>query len=527
MQSHLIHRPTQEDYWRWGLPSVLLAILSAILTVLYLWIQPGIQPRYESIVDAALAGRDDTALDDGASMVRLRELREAEIAAQRLVTLAPDGFEPRWNAAQLAFLVSNTFRGLGRVASDQSDASASNRWNALAKESEERGVAVMRRAAELSDPESRRAQLWIVEKEAFRSLEAITLQGSDWQALALQCRSVGDASEPLPETSELYGSLLILAALAPDDALTDSERRENIRRAITVLASASPRSLTGDVWLAEAKGAEGKGSELGGLRSARATLFAAVQAADDRQRVALTDATFRSMLMSLSIREAGSFAMTQIGLAPSEQRELLRHTIAQSVMRRMVGMRLLASGANEPSDAGSRDVAALLELAMQVGADLPPITKLIRQLLVATHETQLAAFVASQLERTEGATLSDWMRWIRESLHASSSIAPLTEAVPGALRTPSMVIGSLPAVMMAVRQGDVTPSAAERVLAELMRTFPESVDIRFLRAALCVEGGQVAEAIEILEALQAQLPGNENIDGMLRKARERDPSVGG
>lgn len=144
---------TPQTYWRWGLPSLILAIVTILLVLASQFIiEPSIDHRYESIVHQSISNH------------RLEDLKRAELAAQRLMVRYPDQSKYRRMHAEVNLEISSLAnRMFSEIA--QKDSAGFDQWTNLSNAARSRARESIRSATRLQGVDGQWAKNWLVREE--------------------------------------------------------------------------------------------------------------------------------------------------------------------------------------------------------------------------------------------------------------------------------------------------------------------------------------------------------------------------
>jgi len=153
--------PTNEQYWKWGRPSLILAVVALFFTIYSQFNQSRIADYYRGIVADGLEHRTGNISSE------IKRLKRAELAAKRLVQMDANAAdsnvaESRLNAARLAIDSSIAHQQLANELHRQGSIAASNVEIEAGRMAMQRATDAMRRAAKLSGKPALEAQLWLI-----------------------------------------------------------------------------------------------------------------------------------------------------------------------------------------------------------------------------------------------------------------------------------------------------------------------------------------------------------------------------
>lgn len=348
---------TAETYWRWGVPSVVLGVVTCLIYVVsVVWVEPRVDRRYtERIEEGLLAVRGGAS--DGVDKLTPEEfagwierMRGAELAANRMIVRYPSDARYRRWSAELGLGVEWWIRERILVAGKLESGELA--WfEGMANQEHGRAVDAIRGAMRLEGEDAQWARGWMLREELGRWSGR-----SDWSV---------EAGEALLERLKGFGSevwgkrhagRLCVQMGHLQQLLSEEDRREWLERGVAllqeVIAEESPglvERFVDRVWLAEALCSLRSES---GLREARETIVegAGLMRSEGMrfgrgERVELIDSFFRALVMVSGLSEAGVAVISRLeGVSQAERGELLDRVVASHFRLNQSGREISGSG---------------------------------------------------------------------------------------------------------------------------------------------------------------------------------------
>ncbi|MFY7876558.1 MAG: hypothetical protein ACOVQM_13990, partial [Pirellula sp.] len=348
----------REYYWRKGIPSIVLAIVTLLLAGYSYWIvQPNIQDRYNRIVETnlkalGLAGEgtvtnaplEVASLNGETSEDRERrrqKLEETHLCLRRQIIWNNQDDLPRYRSglvsAALAQWYLDEARRVALDPSETKDASIKIRDSISRSRGEhQKGTEAMRAALKINGPFSTRASLWMIQSQLSEKADLSTEEMNNLEQtirdllVKIVSPEASIRTQDKYELEALLAQLLVRSALSPMSSLDNAARAVRLKEAVALLGSSDPiamGSVTMVRWLAQAKLAtesvEAKQLAWNGTQ----TFWA--DRGDAPLSVDTTAAVFECMLIGGSVKEAQGFLADQLTGIPSyEQVELRFRTAA-------------------------------------------------------------------------------------------------------------------------------------------------------------------------------------------------------
>jgi tetratricopeptide (TPR) repeat protein len=549
-----------ETYWRWGLPSLVLAIITISLALVsQFYTQPRILTRYQRIVQRAMerhsasgdlpsesatpsefrTRRDrpndtETRGSEAFPLREIDELRNAELASQRLVVEQPTDANHRYAVARIGLMLSNGYWELARSSSRVDDQIARSSFEQLAMVARGRAEDAMRSALRYPGLGSLRAEKWILTDRLHRmsvfSHDSIALLESVIQrAEALSTQSPNDR-----DWLHLLGRGRVMLALSPVTEASKQERLtllEQGERAFKQCfemdrdtSDELKRSAFVDhVWMAEAIAATdidqsvqwAKESVLNRIPQSSATGPIGTEGIEE------IDALFRALLLMGSPEEALAAFESRRDQLNGFDRSLLQSLIASSCVRVVLLRTLLPEAIGQRTSEGR-----LVRLAMQ----LAPNSADAIALLEAWIDEKPFVGAISESESTnnerEDSALVSVFRWARQERMKEVGMGA---SVPSPIfpsdwtARPSdadVLVGMVPVIFEWVRRTKISPERAQEMLETMQSSAPGNANLMVANAMLAFQLRDYDRAIRELRILQERIPDNVELQNFLLAAYE-------
>lgn len=376
---------TAETYWRWGIPSIVLGLVTCLAyAISVFWVEPRVDVRYTKLIEDGLTavqrgfgggssdeGGEKDSEDEFVSWVE--RVRESELAANRMIVRYPrDARYRRWSA-ELGLGLEWFIRERVRERGDGENAELL-KLERLANQEYGRAVDAIRSAMRLEGEDARWARGWFLREEVGRWSGR-----SDWK--------VGEVEEYIERlrgfeaegwSKRIEGRMCVQLGHL-HQALSEEERRRWLEHGVVLLQEVIRGEVPGGVerfvdrvWLAE--GLCSLQSERG-IGEAREAIVegAGLMRSEGRklgrgERVELVDGFFRALVMVSGLSEAGVAVFSRLdGVSQVERRDLLDRVVASH-------FRLLVSGRSFSGSAlAGIGVADWYRSAMRFRVDHPQV----------------------------------------------------------------------------------------------------------------------------------------------------------
>ncbi|MFZ4468339.1 MAG: hypothetical protein ACOYOZ_03715, partial [Pirellula sp.] len=379
---------TQETYWRWGVPSLILAGLTlSSMALSYFFVEPNILSRYEAMVADSQDQEFKSELLANPSARTIQwfaSMRKAALAAERLMVHSPREARYRRMHAEVALEIDRTGKQiLAHISPDASE--DGQRCKELVTASKNRALESIRSATRLEGPDAAWASVWILRDDLLKLRQSCR---DDRMRVPSMIDRVGQLSNSLDpaDIQEILGGLDIQSAYRASPSLDVAERKTRLESGIarleTSLSRSSPKdaSSPGDLitkaWLVEGL------ASVDPQRAIREAREAIVEYSQVMQRMSnewssevkiqAIDAFFRCLMVVSGIEEASATVLTRIEAIPPEDQQLLRHTVVASELRTLVSKSAFPKGVHGEILSGS-----VLRSMLRIGSDHPEVRDLL------------------------------------------------------------------------------------------------------------------------------------------------------
>lgn len=510
---------TPQTYWRWGLPSLILAITTVVLVATSQGvIEPSIDSRYDSVVQRALSGG------------RLEDLKTAELASQRLMVRYPD--EPKYRRihAEVNLKISSI---ASRLLSEEirKDSPGYEQWSHLMNATRSRARESIRSASRLKGTDGQWAKRWLLGEE-IRWIRQ-SCRDDSGQIQGLLERYLQNSNQPdAAESAIAMGTLEIQLANRLSPPLSHDIKDQLLGSGVQRIAMNLERSrasqeepsglLSAEAWLAEGLASIEPEKAIQIARDVILKHSSRLQNVSNlsvAQRIDEFEGFFRCLMILSGPEEATSSVLSRLEQIPSPDQMLLRHLAVASQLRAWASAKSYPKGAYASMPPG-----AILKSAVRLGSDHPDLSWLLESLLLDQEEmeTQLAEGSDRSLKSSEDPFM-DQLDWIRRVIERKSD-----EAIRGMDRSPEWsekdmdVALSMMSLMIQIsRKRHLEWTQLEPVVESMIQAYPSRAEFKLGRAILLCENRRWGQAIADLEMLAKIDPANKLIDQLLRKAQEQ------
>lgn len=353
---------TAETYWRWGVPSVVLGVVTCLIYVVsVVWVEPRVDGVYtERIEEGLLAVRGGVrdgveSLNSGEFTGWIERMRGAELAANRMIVRYPREARYRRWSAELGLGVEWWIRErllvLGGLEAGDLSKGELSELEGIANQERGRAVDAIRSAMRLEGEDAQWARGWVLREDLARWSGR-----SDWSVESGESlfeRLKGFESEGW--VKRFQGRLCVQMGHL-QQSLSEQDRRDWLERGVVylqeVIAGDSPGGVdrfVDRVWLAEALCS--LRSEFGVLEAREAIVEGSglMRSEGKRfgrgERVDLIDGFFRALVMVSGLSEAGVAVISRLeGVSPLERGELLDRVVASHFRFNQSGREISGSG---------------------------------------------------------------------------------------------------------------------------------------------------------------------------------------
>lgn len=554
----------REYYWRKGIPSIVLAIVTILLASYSYWIvQPNIQNRYNRIVETNMnelgLAAEGTATNASLEVVSLggktgedqtrrkQKLEETHLCLRRQIIWNNQDDLPRYRSglvsAALAQWYLSEARRVALDPSESKDASAKIRDSISRSRAErQKGTDAMRAALKINGPFSTRASLWMIQNQLSEKVELSTEEMSSLEQTVRDLRVGTRAQESSVwpqdknELEALLTQLLVRSALSPMNAWDVPARvvRLNEVAALGSNDTNAIKSVAMIRWIAQAKLATASVEAKQLAWNGTQTFWA--DRGDTPLSVDTIAAVFECMLIGGSVKEAQGFLADQLPGIPSFEQVELRFRTASACVRMLTAIAIL-SKTNESIDANKAQ--AVLSIAMQLQPESVEVLALIESLAKDSFGKGLFENLSIAVEQGGEQGLRKLLAVIKLELGGSNSQEGSTSSVErtnSILQEFGSVVKQQPYLAIVVSKLAIRQTAQRvenasgwiQVLNGVTAATPEILVVWSDLANLYLSQSNYEQAIRCLEYLQSKLPDNQEIkDGierakamMIKKAQE-------
>ena len=554
----------REYYWRKGIPSIVLAIVTILLASYSYWIvQPNIQNRYNRIVETNMnelgLAAEGTATNASLEVVsrggktgedqtrRKQKLEETHLCLRRQIIWNNQDDLPRYRSGLVSAALAQWYLSeASRVALDPSeskDASAKIRDSISRSRAErQKGTEAMRAALKINGPFSTRASLWMIQNQLSEKVELSTEEMSSLEQTVRDLRVGTRAQESSVwpqdknELEALLTQLLVRSTLSPMNAWDVPARvvRLNEVAALGSNDTNAIKSVAMIRWIAQAKLATASVEAKQLAWNGTQTFWA--DRGDTQLSVDTIAAVFECMLIGGSVKEAQGFLADQLPGIPSFEQVELRFRTASACVRMLTAI-AIQSETNKSID--TNKVQAVLSIAMQLQPESAEVLALIESLAKDSFGKGLFENLSIAVEQGGEQGLRKLLAVVKLELGGSNSQEGSTSSVErtnSILQEFGSVVKQQPYLAIVVSKLAIRQTAQRvenasgwiQVLNGVTAAAPEILVVWSDLANLYLSQSNYEQAIRCLEYLQSKLPDNQEIrDGieraksmMIKKAQE-------
>lgn len=507
----LVGNPLPESpqtYWRWGLPSLVLAVVTLAAILASQWIvEPGITSKYQRIVEQELGRPGQTP---GA-------MRLAELASQRLMVQYPQAPEYRMLHANVCLRAALLFEERG-------DEELSDSYRM-------RGMESIRSASRLAGSDAQTAQAWMLREEILYGRQ----QNANVQtALSDRIQRSKRLQEALAFDSHdsTLGSLSVQMGHQWNPELGLEFRNEALRFGVAEIRSnlekcsveqlASLDGLIAKAWLAEGLASLDPMEAIQTAREAILRHSPQLQNLDGdpsiSHRIEAIDAFFRCMVLVSGVQEATTAVISRLDQIPSQEQQLLRHVVIAS------NLRGLTSSLHYPMGSyASQARSEFLKSALRLGPEHIEISSMLDSYFMGMSDSDIGTYqlLFDRLMLAPNERFVEILKWMKRVVspgesQASGQEAPLPEFRDDDLES---IVGLVGYWISASKRFELEWGLMQRLIDPLVSGFPNSGDLKLARAVLAMNLGRWGMAIEDLEKIQQGNPNNTMVEKLLNQAK--------
>ena len=527
MREHLPE--SAQTYWRWGLPSVVLAIVSVLIFVWsVVWVEPRVDRRYEALI---LPGLDEVRhgriMREGETLREgVDRIRRLELASNRLIVRYPGEARYRRWSAELGLGIERGIRASmreqvplgGAGESAVSKSGGMEDFESVAVMERGRAEDSIRSAMRLEGEDAQWARGWVLRQQLGRMSTR-----SDW--------GLSEVQQILQRLDE-FGSLDWgqsargrLEVQIGHSSAEEQDRRQwletgvhRLRDGLVNVEGEEVSRFIDRVWMAEGLGSLEDG---GGREEARGAI---VQGAglmkrepvglDELQRGELVDSFFRALVMVSGLSEGGVAVLSRLdGFSVDGRRELIDRIVASH-------FRMMESGRMFPKGGfGGIGVGDWYRSAMRFRVDHPQVEGGLDAYFRGEGELE-----GVELSGSRGDRLLGTLGWMREGVR-SGAVAKGMEWEEGDV---DILVGLMRYLLGRVSRGGLEWEKVRSVVDGMVAGMPRVVELRLGRGLVARECGVWEVALDDFRALKDRGVQIVGIEELFQEAqREVEGKVGG
>jgi tetratricopeptide (TPR) repeat protein len=499
---------TPQTYWRWGLPSLILAVITISLVLASQFvIEPSIDRRYESVVHQSIHSN------------RLADLKTAELAAQRLMVRYPDQSKYRRMHAEVNLEISSV---ANRLLSEivQKDSLEYEQWANLSTATRSRARESIRSATRLQGDDGQWAKQWLDREETRWVRQSCRNEAGRIQGLMdryMPSTTQSDSSEFNLDLGSLEIQLAHTLSPPLEQSVKDQLLRSGVGRIASkldsyrALADASVDALIARAWLAEG---------LASLEPAKAnqiareavlkysSLLQDASALSVQERIDAFEAFSRCLMLVSGPEEATSSILGRLEQVPILDQMPLRHLGVASQLRAW------ASAVSYPQGAyATIPLGAILRSALRLGPDHPDLVWLLEGLLLDPKEPPVSS----------EDSFMDLLIWVRNVVQDKphESALGIGQSSRWSDKDLDAALSLLSLLIQLSRKNELPWKRLEPIVDSMLTAYPRSPEIKLGRAILLSDNGLWEQAIEDLELIAKFDPKSKLIEQLLKQAKEK------
>ena len=546
-------------YWRKGIPSVLLAIVTLALAGYSYWfVQPNVKQRYRDICarnflllegkepqkgtpeksESKLPWQDEaevkTRVNDASqhgSDARRRLLEQTQLCLRRLIIWDKSDDSIRYQSAQVASQLADWYLDQARaVPLGEVDRDEIGSLVARSFAEREKAADAMRAALKLDGKFAAKAYLWTARQ---RLLDNLDVPSEELNAITTRITGLLTVQENNVDAIK-DDAYAILAETFVRRSLR-VRRMENVEQQIEPHLQALPSfdtaqyaSIADLAWAAEA-------NSITDLASSQAMATKALQTfwgkgPEEASSVETFSAVFRCLLLVNSIKEAQVFLTERIQQVAVFEQPRFRSLTAAACLRQI----MLDANPARQNTGSAQACQALFSMSMQLNPESEQVLAMLEIVgdpsKLGANELRLKELMgmtsdSADVGRTEPASgglrsLLNASVGLRNSPISDSTLANLSSAVK---TTPTHGIVASRFAMRLVASDSIRVEDAIKWLSTITDTSPEALVAWSDRSKLHLLKKEYSNAIECLEFMLAKLPGNEQLIEAIHSAKSQVP----
>ena len=535
-------------YWRKGIPSIVLAVVTALLAGYSYWfVQPNIQQRYRDIcsrnfqllvvdsVDLQVASGDREVERDSQPAVNVRDseerrrlLEQTHLCLRRLIIWDNSDDALRFQSGRVSDLLADWYLKRARaIPIEKLNGDELATLLGHSRSERQKATEVMRSVQKRNGRFSDKASLWLAHRQL---VDIHELPTADLDAVAERVVKISNNTY----ATHLLRQVWVLQALSCRNDMPVGERLMLLQAVDSLFESSATYSIESLGWAAEAKSSvdAAAAKELG---NQTLQMF---WASRDRATLSVESLTavFRCLLVINSVREGQLFLSEQLKEVSPIDEPRLRALTAAAALRHVVSIALQRK---DDGVAGTADGLAaampmlVLSMAVQLNPESLELLALLEKFTKAENQEPTVVWLKRELSSVAGVESNRGMPAavdlaMKSLLNAviglgtgvvdKSTEDALTEAVK---TSPAYGVVASGLVMRLVSSESMSIADAIRCLRTMNTAAPDVLVAWSDRARLHMENRQVADAIECYEYLIEKLPGNKQIGEALELAKKR------
>ncbi len=536
-----------DQYWRWGIPSLILAVVTILLSALSLfWVGPRIIPNYKSMLkqsmdslvqDPSVAPKIESpenstapssesmsfGADRSKLLERSDELKRATLIAKRLMFHDPQDPMPKWSLAQLEMASQSNWVALASLSDEVSTSEERVRWMELANAARDRSMSEFKAASLLQGEFADRARLWLIRDQVDRLVALLPAGEIDLESLIQDCQVASFGTELQREARHVRGQIRVMQALAWESPADTDQRRRWLSEAQRELADAEILEESVSMWKAESvaieEGAEQERIARQGMRSIMSR-----SARGERLSLLEVDAGFRAMLVVGSLAEATAFATSRLPDFSPDEKQRLRKTVAAGLLRTLVCKAYFGDSTYTRLSASK-----LFAMAVRVAPDSPSVAQLFSRLIkpMASDSILASAPIVRSVRDAAGtdqadAALSVLLEWLQQRVAGENDegdgLAPELELLKN---DSGLLIGSVPVISQLLTNATIDYPQARAMLSSLLEVNDRTPDLWLSRGLIAMQHGDYDTAIESFRSLEVLGVSNARVQQLLEEAQSR------
>lgn len=527
---------TQETYWRWGVPSLILGgVTLSSMALSYFFVEPNILSRYEAmVVDSQDFELEPKPLGDSSTRTIewFASMRKTELAAERLMVHSPTEARYRRMHAEVALEIDRTGKRI--LAAIPPDASEEvQRCKELVSASKNRALESIRSATRFEGPDAAWAKVWLLRDDLLKLSQNCR---DDRMRVPTMIDRVGQLSNSLDpaDIEEILGVLYVQHAYQSFPGLDIGERKSRLESGITRLETRLSRSIPNDAsspgdlitkaWLVEGLASVDPQRAIREAREAIVEHSQVMQSMSNEWsievKIRAIDAFFRCLLVVSGIEEASATVLTRLEAIPLEDQQLLRHIVVASEFRALVSKSAFPEGAQGEILSGS-----VLRSMLRFGSDHPEVRDLLDQYYdggQAQRPDSLVRLLVVDPQSTQD-TFLEVLEWTKRIMDPRGERRQgQAESLPDCSeRDIEGFVGLLAYWIQESGSRSVPWEGLGTICETFNRAFPNSLDLKIGSAVLAMRFQKWDIAIDYFDSIGANSPNRVLIDGLLQEARKR------